>query len=82
MIGFILAWIIIGLVIGALGRLALPGPTPMSIGATIGVGVAGTFISGLICYALGFRRASFIVAILVTAGLIYLLQRNRAGLRR
>jgi uncharacterized membrane protein YeaQ/YmgE (transglycosylase-associated protein family) len=29
-------------VIGALARLALPGPDPMSIPATIGLGIGGT----------------------------------------
>ncbi len=82
MIGFILVWVLIGLIVGALGRLALPGPNPMSIGATVGVGVAGALVSGIICYALGFRRPSLIVAVLVTAGIIWLMQRNRPGARR
>src|SRR4051812_11833007 len=35
-----------GLIVGALARLALPGPDPMGIGMTILVGIAGSFIGG------------------------------------
>lgn len=77
MIGLILGWILTGLIIGALGRLALPGPNPMSIGMTILVGIGGSIVGGLIAYALGLGAGlSFIVAILVTAGIIYLMQRR------
>nr|MBA3370803.1 GlsB/YeaQ/YmgE family stress response membrane protein [Thermoleophilaceae bacterium] len=37
-----------GLFVGALARLALPGRDPMGILATIGVGLTGSFIAGLI----------------------------------
>ena len=37
-----------GLIIGALGRLAVPGPNPMSIGMTILVGVGGSIIGGIV----------------------------------
>ncbi len=37
-----------GLVVGALARWALPGPDPMSWGATIGFGLAGSFLGGLV----------------------------------
>ena len=38
LIGFIVLLIVSGLIIGALGRLVLPGPDPMGIGMTIVVG--------------------------------------------
>lgn len=79
MIGYILAWILTGLVVGALGRLAIPGPNPMSIGMTIGVGIAGAFVSGIISYALHLRGPSIIIAVLVSAGIIWIMQRNRPG---
>jgi uncharacterized membrane protein YeaQ/YmgE (transglycosylase-associated protein family) len=46
-------WLIIvlaieGLVVGALARLALPGPDPMGILATIGLGLAGSFLGGIV----------------------------------
>jgi len=42
---FILVW---GLVVGALARLAVPGPDPMPIWATIGLGLAGSVIGGIV----------------------------------
>ena len=37
-----------GLIVGGLARLALPGPDPMSIWMTILIGLAGSFIGGLV----------------------------------
>jgi uncharacterized membrane protein YeaQ/YmgE (transglycosylase-associated protein family) len=45
---FILVLAFEGLIVGALARLALPGPDPMGILATIGLGLAGTFVGGII----------------------------------
>ena len=42
---FLALW---GLVVGALARLALPGPDPMGILATIGLGLAGSFLGGIL----------------------------------
>jgi uncharacterized membrane protein YeaQ/YmgE (transglycosylase-associated protein family) len=44
----ILSIVVGGLIIGALGRLAVPGPNPMGIGMTILVGIGGSIIGGLI----------------------------------
>lgn len=52
-----------GLVIGALARLALPGPDPMGILATIGLGLAGSFVGGLIAGFLWARPAGFVFAV-------------------
>ena len=40
-IAFIIVIAVFGLITGALARLALPGPDPMSIPATIGLGIGG-----------------------------------------
>ena len=48
MIGFVLSLIVTGLVVGALGRLAVPGRNPMSIPQTILVGVGGSFLGGIV----------------------------------
>jgi uncharacterized membrane protein YeaQ/YmgE (transglycosylase-associated protein family) len=37
-----------GLIIGALGRLAVPGPQPMGILATMLVGIAGAIAGGVV----------------------------------
>jgi uncharacterized membrane protein YeaQ/YmgE (transglycosylase-associated protein family) len=37
-----------GLIIGGLARWIMPGPDPMSIGKTILLGIAGSFVGGLV----------------------------------
>jgi len=39
--------VVSGLVVGALGRLTIPRPNPMSAGVTILVGIGGSLIGGL-----------------------------------
>jgi uncharacterized membrane protein YeaQ/YmgE (transglycosylase-associated protein family) len=48
MIGLIIGMAFSGLIIGALGRLLVPGPNPMGIGKTILIGIAGEFLGGLV----------------------------------
>jgi uncharacterized membrane protein YeaQ/YmgE (transglycosylase-associated protein family) len=78
MIGLIIGLIISGLVIGALGRLAIPGPNPMSIGMTILVGLAGSFIGGLVGYVLIGRPGGWILSVLAAALIVWLMQRRTA----
>jgi uncharacterized membrane protein YeaQ/YmgE (transglycosylase-associated protein family) len=68
-----------GLIIGGLARLALPGPDPMSIWMTAALGVAGSFIGGLIIWAItgGRYGAGFFVSFLCAVGLLYLVRRSR-----
>ena len=59
-LGEIIVLLIDGLVIGALGRLAVPGPDPMPLWATILFGLAGAFVGG----GFGLAFAGWIGAIL------------------
>lgn len=79
MITFLIIVAISGLVVGALARLALPGPDPMSIWMTMGIGILGSLIGGLIMYAItgGRSGGGFIVSVLVATGLVYLVRRRR-----
>jgi uncharacterized membrane protein YeaQ/YmgE (transglycosylase-associated protein family) len=52
MLGFILGLIIIGLIAGFIARLLVPGRDPLSIGATILLGIVGSFIGGFLGWAL------------------------------
>ncbi len=52
MVGFLLYLIVIGLIAGFLARLLVPGPDPMSVGATIVLGIVGSFIGGFLGWAL------------------------------
>jgi uncharacterized membrane protein YeaQ/YmgE (transglycosylase-associated protein family) len=51
-IGFLLYLLIIGVVAGFLARLLVPGPDPMSAGATIVLGIIGSFVGGLLGWVL------------------------------
>jgi uncharacterized membrane protein YeaQ/YmgE (transglycosylase-associated protein family) len=74
-LGFILALILGGLVIGALARLALPGPDPMGLLATIGLGLGGSVIGGIIGELLFGRPGGFLLALLGAILLLYLYRR-------
>jgi uncharacterized membrane protein YeaQ/YmgE (transglycosylase-associated protein family) len=76
---FIISLVLGGLIIGALGRLAIPGPNPMSIGMTILVGIGGSVAGGLIGYLItgGRYAGGWILAVLCAAGIVWLIDRNR-----
>jgi uncharacterized membrane protein YeaQ/YmgE (transglycosylase-associated protein family) len=78
-IGFILLVALNGLVLGALGRLLLPGPDPMSIWMTIAVGITGSLVGGLIAYyAFGKDEGpGFILAVICTVGVVYAVRKLR-----
>ena len=57
MIGFIIVLLLVGLVAGFLARAIVPGDDSMSVGATIVLGVVGSFVGGFLADAL-FRNDS------------------------
>jgi uncharacterized membrane protein YeaQ/YmgE (transglycosylase-associated protein family) len=77
LIALIITLVVTGAVFGALGRLAVPGPNPMSIGMTILVGIAGAFIGGVIGALIGAPAILvFILEVLGAAGIVFLMQRR------
>ena len=79
-IGVLISIVISGLIVGALGRLAIPGPNPMSIGMTIAVGIGGAFIGGIIGNLISDSAAVILILeVIAAAGIVYLLQRSQAG---
>ena len=79
-IAYIISMLIIGLILGGLARLALPGRDPMSIPQTIAVGVAGSFIGGLISYALfGRQGGGLFLSFLCSFAIVYFVRRSRGG---
>ena len=65
---------------GALGRLALPGKDPLSLFATILVGIGGAFLGGLLAALLFGRQVPGIaLAVLCATGIVYLIRRSRGG---
>jgi uncharacterized membrane protein YeaQ/YmgE (transglycosylase-associated protein family) len=77
---FLIILVLSGLVVGALARLALPGPDPMGIGQTILIGIAGSFIGGLLVQVLtGREGAGIVVAVACATAIVYLIRRSRGG---
>jgi uncharacterized membrane protein YeaQ/YmgE (transglycosylase-associated protein family) len=67
----LLWWALVGLVIGALARLVLPGVQPIGWLGTIGAGIAGALLGGIVGDALGWGAAlEFLLAIAAAALLI------------
>ena len=62
-------WLIVGLIAGGLARLLMPGKDPMSLIATILLGIAGSILGGLVSLAIwgvdnrGFRPAGLLLSL-------------------
>ena len=73
-VGFVLNllwWALIGLVIGALARLVLPGEQAIGWLGTIGSGIAGAILGGIVAHAFDWGKlVQFVLAIVVAAALI------------
>ena len=77
LIAFLILLAVVGLVVGALARLLLPGPDPMGVGMTIAVGLVGSFAAGLFSwYVLHRHGAGLILSVLVTMIILYALRRT------
>ena len=91
MLGFILFLIVIGLIGGFVARAVVPGNDSMSVGATLLLGIVGSFIGGFIGYLLfrndandGAFQASGIIGSIVgsiIALLVYRAATNRGAIR-
>src|SRR3954447_25988788 len=79
LLAYLITLVFVGLIVGALARLALPGRDPMSIPMTIGIGVLGSFIAGLLVRLItgGRAGAGILLSVLVSTGLVYLVRRSR-----
>ncbi len=55
MLWFIVVLLVVGFIAGALARLLVPGPDPMSLAGTWLLGVLGSFAGGFLGYLI-FRR--------------------------
>jgi uncharacterized membrane protein YeaQ/YmgE (transglycosylase-associated protein family) len=72
---FILLAIVWGFIIGALARWALPGPDPMPWYATVGLGLGGSLIGGIIARLLIGTAGGFLFSFVGALLLLYLYRR-------
>ncbi|MDT4913271.1 MAG: hypothetical protein QOC66_2399 [Pseudonocardiales bacterium] len=89
MLGLIITLILVGLIAGALARLLVPGRDPMGIGATILLGIVGSFIGGFLGYVLfhkdgsdGFFQPSGLIGSIIGAIIALLIYRRVGSNRR
>ena len=78
-IGEIIGLIIIGLIIGALGRLFHPGPDPIGILLTIVIGIGSALLVG---WLVGGGILGFILAVIVAVVLVALFSRAAGPLEK
>jgi uncharacterized membrane protein YeaQ/YmgE (transglycosylase-associated protein family) len=67
--------LLIGLVVGTLARLAIPGPDPMPLWLTLLIGLVGALVGGGLGYAMAGVAGYFIGAVLIASLLIYAYRR-------
>jgi uncharacterized membrane protein YeaQ/YmgE (transglycosylase-associated protein family) len=79
LIAYLILLAVTGLVVGALARLALPGRDPMSIPQTMLVGIAGSFVAGLISLAIfhGRHGGGLLLSVVVSVLFVWLIRRSR-----
>jgi uncharacterized membrane protein YeaQ/YmgE (transglycosylase-associated protein family) len=83
LIAYLIVLALLGLVVGALARLLVPGPDPMGIGMTILVGLCGTFSAGLFSwYVLHRHGGGLVLSVLFSMLTVWLLRRSRGWGRR
>jgi uncharacterized membrane protein YeaQ/YmgE (transglycosylase-associated protein family) len=72
---------VIGVIIGALARLLLPGRDDISIGKTILYGIGGSFLGGILGRLLGIEGGllGFALAVAAAMALIWFFTRRKPG---
>lgn len=69
-VGLIIGILLSGLVVGALARLAVPGPDPMPIWVTVALGLAGSLIGGSVGAAIFHTTGGLVFAVLASVLLL------------
>jgi len=80
----ILVTLIVGLIVGALAKLIMPGKDPGGIIVTILLGIAGSFIAGWLGHALGWYKVGDgpgIIASIIGAVILLAIYRFAIGRR-
>ena len=81
----ILLTIVIGLIVGAIAKLLMPGKDPGGAIVTILLGIAGSFVAGMLGHALGWYEAGDgpgIIASVIGSVILLAIYRAVAGRSR
>lgn len=80
LLAYLIGLFFIGLLVGGLARLLLPGPDPMGLGLTATIGVFGTFTAGLFSwYVLGGHGWGLVLSVVFSVLLVWGFRRLRAA---
>jgi uncharacterized membrane protein YeaQ/YmgE (transglycosylase-associated protein family) len=80
LIAYLIILFVVGLFVGAVARLLLPGPDPMGLGMTAVIGVCGSFIAGLFSwYVLRRHGGGLVLSVLFSILLVWLFRRSRGA---
>jgi uncharacterized membrane protein YeaQ/YmgE (transglycosylase-associated protein family) len=80
LIAYLIILFFIGLFVGALARLLLPGPDPMSIWMTVLVGLCGTFSAGLFSwYVLHRHGGGLVLSVLFSMLVVWIYRRTHTA---
>ena len=80
LIAYLIILFVVGLFVGALARLLLPGPDPMGIGMTALVGICGTLSAGLFSwYVLHRHGAGLVLSVLFSMLVVWIYRRSHTG---
>lgn len=80
---FLIIAFLIGLFVGALARLLLPGPDPMGVGVTALIGVGGSLLAAIFSwYVLHRHGAGLLLSVLFSMLLVWLYRRSGSGSAR
>ena len=76
---YLVALVASGLLVGALARLILPGPDPMSLPHTLLLGLAGNAIAGIVLWLVWRGLPGIAISVLCSSTILYLIRRSRGG---
>jgi uncharacterized membrane protein YeaQ/YmgE (transglycosylase-associated protein family) len=80
LIAYLIILFFVGLFVGALARLLLPGPDPMGIGMTALVGICGTFSAGLFSwYVLHRHGGGLLLSVVFSMLVVWIYRHSRGG---
>jgi uncharacterized membrane protein YeaQ/YmgE (transglycosylase-associated protein family) len=80
LIAYLIILFVVGLFVGALARLLLPGRDPMGLGMTALIGVCGSFAAGLFSwYVLHRHGGGLLLSVVFSMLLVWLFRRSRSG---
>jgi uncharacterized membrane protein YeaQ/YmgE (transglycosylase-associated protein family) len=83
LVAYLIILFFVGLFVGALARLLLPGPDPMGIAMTALVGLCGTFSAGLFSwYVLHRHGAGLLLSLVFSMLVVWIYRRSRGAAYR